>query len=579
MVSALNQRPQATSAHLLGIFAGRSAPLGPGKVPSAFVKNTVQGVIHVGRMGLEGDERADLRVHGGPDMALYAYAVEHYKSWNSEFPEHASIWGAGALGENLTFSGWDEADVCVGDTVRLGNVLLQVTRPRKPCFKLALRFNDLRLPRCLVESGRCGWYYRVLQAGSIAANDKAELVHRAHPGWSIRRINDISIRTDVELEVLEELAALPEIAENWRSQVRSAAASLMAVGKSAAFRPFRVAAINDESQTIKSFQLIPDDGDGIAVGIPGQHIVIRIPAGNSVQWRLRSYSLSGVPNAQNLQISVKREATDGVSSQLHDHIKVGDSVEVRGPRGNFTLQHESDAPLVLISAGVGITPMMPMLHVATTNNGGNVVPRRVLFIHGARNSSEQAFAAQIRDVASRHPAVTRHIRFSQPNACDGLGESHDSIGRIDQELIRTLLAPLDECNVYICGPSGFMTDVANWIGELRLPKVSVKTESFGVAIGSAFGDSPDVPNRSVISFAKSGRSAVWKRGEASILDLAEKQGLRIESECRAGLCGSCLTRVLSGRVGYDLRPVATMAPDEMLLCCGYPTDDELVLDI
>ena len=171
MVSALNQRPQATSAHLLGIFAGRSAPLGPGKVPSAFVKNTVQGVIHVGRMGLEGDERADLRVHGGPDMALYAYAVEHYKSWNSEFPEHASIWGAGALGENLTFSGWDEADVCVGDTVRLGNVLLQVTRPRKPCFKLALRFNDLRLPRCLVESGRCGWYYRVLQAGSIAANE------------------------------------------------------------------------------------------------------------------------------------------------------------------------------------------------------------------------------------------------------------------------------------------------------------------------------------------------------------------------------------------------------------------------
>ena len=579
MINASNQKSHKTSARLLGIFAGRSAPLGPVQVPSAFIKKGVEGAINVGRLGLEGDEQADLRVHGGPDMALYAYAVEHYESWSREFPEHASIWRAGALGENLTFCGWDETEVCVGDTVRIGSVLLQVTRPRKPCFKLALRFNDLRLPRRLVESGRCGWYYRVLQAGSIAANDEAELVHRAHPGWSIRRVNDISVRTDVEFEVLEELAALPEIAENWRSQVRAAAASLKAAAKSAAFRPFRVVDIHDESETIKSFQLTPDDREGVTAGIPGQHIVIRIPADGSVQRRLRSYSLSGAPNAANLQISVKREAPGGVSAQLHDHLRVGDYLEVRGPRGNFTLEHASDTPLVLISAGVGITPMIPMLVAATTNNGGKIVPRRVLFIHGARNSGEQAFAAQIRDIASRHPAVMRHVRFSQPNAGDRVGQSHDSVGRIDRELIRALLTPLDECNVYICGPSGFMADVEDWIGELDLPKAHVKTESFGSAIRPATDGTRTGPDRSAISFARSGGSAIWKQGEVSILDLAEQQGLQIESECRAGLCGACLTRVLSGRVGYDLAPVAAMAPDEMLLCCGYPIDDELVLDI
>jgi MOSC domain-containing protein YiiM/ferredoxin-NADP reductase len=581
MHSELNQEFQTASARLLGIFVGRSAPLGPGKVPSAFIKNSVPDAIDVGRAGLAGDEQADLRVHGGPDMAIYAYSAEHYRLWNSEFPEHASIWRAGALGENLTLLGWDETDVCVGDMVRLGNVLLQVTRPRKPCFKLALRFNDLRLPRRLVESGRCGWYYRVLQTGSIAVNDAAALVHRAHPEWTIRRVNDISIQADVELDVLEELAALPELAENWRSQVRSAASSIKAVRKSDTFRPFRVAAIHDESLTIKSFQLIPEDGDGVAAGIPGQHIVIRPPANGAIQQKLRSYSLSGVPNAQHLQISVKREAGNGISAQLHDHLRIGDCIDVRGPRGNFTLVNASDAPLVLISAGVGITPMMPMLYAATTNNGGKIVPRSVLFIHGARNSSEQAFAGPIRDTVLRHPAVVRHVRFSQPHSFDRLGESHDSIGRIDRELIKTLLVPLDECTVYICGPSGFMADVTKWIGELGLPKVLVKTETFGSAVGSVVkrDGQPDGPERATISFAKSQRSAVWKRGGATLLELAEQHGLQIENECRAGLCGSCATRVLSGGVGYGLELAATIAQDEMLLCCGYPTEDELVLDI
>ena len=567
-------------AQLNGLFVGRAAPLGPGKVASAFVKKSVRWAVKVGLTGFDGDEQADLRVHGGPDMAIYAYPIRHYDLWNSEFPEHASLWGAGSLGENLAIEGWDERDVCIGDTVRLGSTVLQVTRPRKPCFKLALRFNDLRLPRRLVETGRCGWYYRVLQTGSIAPNDSAQLVDRAHPDWSIRRVNDISMRADVELAELEELAALPELAGNWRSQVRAIASSIEASKKRTAFRPFRIMAVWDESRIIKSFQLAPDDGGGIAAAIPGQHVVLRIAANASGQQKLRSYSLSGVANAQHLQISVKREATGGVSQRLHDDLKIGDSVDVLGPRGNFTVTNTDDTPLVLISAGVGITPMMPMLHAATTNNGGKIVPRRVLFLHSAKNSRDQAFAAQISDIATRHPAVARHVRFSQPQSFDELGKSHDSVGRIDKVLIERLLTPLGECNVYICGPSGFMSDIVRWIGELGL-KARVRSESFGAGSKSAVEDvkQSEGAAESIVTFARTLSSAVWQRGGVSLLDLAEKQGLRVESECRAGLCGSCATRVVSGRVGYDVEPVASIVPGEMLLCCGHPLDEELVLDI
>lgn len=568
---------QMGPAQLRGIFVGRAASLGAGQVKSGFIKNPIFGPVEANSTGLHGDEQADLRVHGGPDMAIYVYPARHYDLWRTEFPEHEAIWGPGSLGENLAMDGWDEKDVCIGDTVKIGSAVLQVTRPRKPCFKLALRFGDLRLPRHLVETGRCGWYYRVLQTGAIAPDDEAQLIGRCHPEWTIRRLNDISIRINPDLDELKELAALPELAGNWRSQVQAMVASIEAARKSGTFRHYRLVATQEESRTIKSFQFSPDDGGGIAAATPGQHIVLRMPRDAEGLQKLRSYSLTGVANAQHLQISVKREETGGVSQTLHDRLCIGDTVEVLGPRGNFTLVNTSDTPLVLISAGVGITPMIPMLNAATTNNGGKVVPRSVLFLHSARNSQHQAFGVQIRDVVSRHPAVRCHVRFSQPLASDEIGKTHNSVGRIDKSLVDELLSPLGECSVYVCGPSPFTADVARWIRELGVV-ATVRSESFGTASAIREGGPEDVA-QAVVTFGKTRKSVVWRRGGVSLLDLAETRGLRIESECRAGLCGVCATPVVSGRVGYDVEPVATIAPGEILLCCGHPLEEELVLDI
>lgn len=564
------------NALLKGIFVGEPAPFGAGGTLSAFVKRPVEGAVDLGAGGLAGDRQADLRVHGGPDMAVYAYPFEHYDRWRSEFPEHAALWGMGSLGENLSLEGWDEAYVCVGDTVRLGAVMLQVTRPRKPCFKLALRFDDLRLPRRLTDSGRCGWYFRVLEGGRIASGAVAELVERPNPAWPIRRLNDMSANPGAEADALAELAAVPELAENWRAQVNAALAALRTGDRSRVFRDFRIAATQDESQSIRSFLLEPEDGGGLPPVQPGQHIVVR---GEGSE-RSRAYSVSALP-AGHLRISVKREP-GGFSEWLHLNAGKGDRLRVLGPRGSFVWTGHTTAPLVLISAGVGITPMMAMLQAATTNNGSRCVPESITFVHGARRSADHAFAEQTREIARNHPSVRRHIRFSAPGREDVLGLTHDSEGRIDQPLLAGLLGGLVDARIYICGPASFIVDVTSWVGALGLPGGEIFTEIFGVSPVASGADASPVklepPSEARIHFDASGGSAVWRAG-MSLLDVAEACGVAVESECRSGVCGRCATRVVSGRTGYQVAPFAETPLDEVLLCCAVPLDRDVHMDL
>jgi MOSC domain-containing protein YiiM len=181
------------SSRLLGslrsVQVGRVAPLGPDGVMSGFVKATVQGLVEVGLLGLAGDEQADLSVHGGPDKAVYACSLGNYAAWKSAFSQYEALLVPGGLGENLTIDGIAEDDVCIGDHMRIGTAVLQVSQPRQPCFKFALRFNDVAMPRAMVRNGMSGWYYRVLQPGSLTAGDEVRLLERPHPEWTIERIN------------------------------------------------------------------------------------------------------------------------------------------------------------------------------------------------------------------------------------------------------------------------------------------------------------------------------------------------------------------------------------------------------
>ncbi len=208
------------AASLLSIQVGRVAPLGPQGVPSGYVKRPVAGPVDVGTLGLDGDAQADLLVHGGPEKAVYGYGEPAYARWRDEFPEHAARLVFGALGENLTFADWTEAEICIGDLVAIGTARLRVTQPREPCFKLALHFQDSRMPVALRRMGLSGWYYGVVTPGTIQAGDAARVIERPNPTWPVARLFALVGRKSGTAEEMRELLALEGLAARWRRIAR-----------------------------------------------------------------------------------------------------------------------------------------------------------------------------------------------------------------------------------------------------------------------------------------------------------------------------------------------------------------------
>jgi MOSC domain-containing protein YiiM len=204
---------------IVSVQVGRVAPLGPRQVPSAFVKRPIAGQLMVERLGLVGDQQADLRVHGGPDKAIYCYPIEHYGKWLAERPSAESLLVAGGFGENLTTRGFDEDSVCIGDVLRIGGVTAQVTQPRRPCFKLGLRFANMQMLRAMLRSGRSGWYLRVLEPGLVEAGASITTIDRLNPSWPIARLNRL-IDGLGQLDEIAELASLPGIAKDLRITAR-----------------------------------------------------------------------------------------------------------------------------------------------------------------------------------------------------------------------------------------------------------------------------------------------------------------------------------------------------------------------
>jgi MOSC domain-containing protein YiiM len=203
---------------LQSVQTGRAAPLGPDAVPSGFVKTPRQGAVAVTALGLEGDEQADLSVHGGAEKAVYAYAGGHYPHWTRLFPTLS--FSAGAMGENLTVTGLEESGICVGDVHAIGSALLQVCQPRQPCFKFALRHGEKRLPKAMVKSGLAGWYYRVLQTGFVREGDALTLQDRPNPGFAFTRLIEIIYHGNVTRAELERMTVMPGLAGQWREHAR-----------------------------------------------------------------------------------------------------------------------------------------------------------------------------------------------------------------------------------------------------------------------------------------------------------------------------------------------------------------------
>ena len=203
-------------AILSSIQIGKVAPLGPNHVPSGFVKHRIDVAVEVTRLGLVGDEQADLTVHGGPEKAIYGYPAEHYSAWTTEYPEHRGLFVPGGFGENLTIIGWTEVDLCVGDVHAIGTARLQVCQPRQPCSKFTMRYNDNRLAKAMVRNGHAGWYYRVVDEGIIRAGDTVDLADRPNPDFRFDRLVHIVNFGDASPDQLRAMAAMAGLASRLR---------------------------------------------------------------------------------------------------------------------------------------------------------------------------------------------------------------------------------------------------------------------------------------------------------------------------------------------------------------------------
>ena len=348
-----------------------------------------------------------------------------------------------------------------------------------------------------------------------------------------------------------------------------AAQTQAALAERDTWRPFLVARVEAESETIRSIYLRPADGGGIAPHRAGQYLPIRLTVPGADKALLRTYTLSDAAQPDHLRISVKREPGGAVSGYLHSSLKPGDRVEAMAPRGDFVLDRDSRRPVVLLSAGVGITPMIAMLNELVRDGIRTRNPREVYFIHGARDGSEQAFADHLTKLALYAPGVNLHIRFSRPRAQDVPGEHYASEGRVDVDLLRGLL-PFGDYDFYLCGPGAFVADLHAGLRGLNVAADRIHYEFFGPS--SLPSDAPEVitAEPAQVTFSASGKTVEWTAAAGSLLDLAEASGVLIDFSCRSGRCGTCAVQLLSGEIGYAAPPEAAVPDGCALVCQAHP---------
>ncbi|MBK1615937.1 FAD/NAD(P)-binding oxidoreductase [Rubrivivax gelatinosus] len=379
----------------------------------------------------------------------------------------------------------------------------------------------------------------------------------------------------------------------WRKRAAAAGLPALAVGTSAlppdaawaGWREFRVTrrAYEDGAQTQCSFYLEPLEGGPLPPYLPGRFLTfaVDLPGADGPRTLTRCYSLSDAPDARAYRVTIKRvppppgrpELPPGqVSGHFHERVQVGDVLRLRAPSGHFVLDAEESLPVVLIAGGIGITPMLAMLRCSLA-----AAPQRpVHLFYGVRNGAELAFGADLAALALAHPAFALHRVFSQPAGGDEAGRDYEHTGFVGVELLKRAL-PHGRHRFFICGPPPMMQALVPALGVWGVPPEDVRYEAFGPASMAAPVQVPAAPLAIEVSFRRSGRTLVWDGRDATLLDFAERNGVKVESGCRSGGCGACETRVASGSVQYAHQPDHDVAPGHCLLCVGKPTS-ALVLE-
>ena len=531
----------------------------------------------VRQINIDGDDQGDRLAHGGEHRAVFVYQLDSYRYWERELGRDDFTYGQ--FGENFTVDGLGDDEVCIGDRYRVGGALVEVTQPRVTCYRLGIRMDVPTMPSLLVAHHRPGFYLRVLEEGEVQAGDEIVKVADGPEQLTIAQVDALLYLPNKSRSLLERALRVPALSEGWKGSFRELLAKADADAPPAwpGFRALRVAEVRRESSTISSFRLVPADGEP-AAAFPGQYLTLRLRPEADAPPLVRSYSLSDVPDTHGFRISVKREGAG--SRYLHEHVKVGDVLDVAAPRGVFVLR-DGTSPVVLVSAGVGATPVLAMLHALVQERSA----RPVWWVHGARNRDEQAFAGEVDDLLAALPDAHRLIAFSAPTTDGG----YDVAGRLDLAVLDGAGVPKD-ADYYLCGPDAFMQAIGAALTARGVPPERVATEVFGAVAVYASGivkdgdrapHQPDGPAGTgpTVTFSRSNLDVAWDPDRfGNLLDFAEACDVPVGFGCRTGVCHSCESGLLAGTVDYRIDPLEPPSDGRILPCCTVPTS-ELTLDL
>jgi ferredoxin-NADP reductase len=447
----------------------------------------------------------------------------------------------------------------------------------------------------LTSSGRPGFYFRVLEEGEVGAGDEIVKEGEAKERMTVAEINALLYFPNHPHGLLERALRIEALSPGWHGSfealLRSSTSGNAGLMPAAAAHPtapgfhrLAVMSIDRESPDVLSLTLQGLDGQPLPAAQPGQYIVLRLQPTAEGAPMFRSYSLSGPLSVERYRISVKIEPGSVAGPWLRDRVRVGDALDVSSPRGSFILQ-AGERPVVLLSAGIGATPVLAMLHALAA------VPaaRQVLWLHAARDREHHPFAAEVRRLMLALPHGRSYVCYSKPASFDKLGEDFDSTGHLSRAVFEAACIPR-ESDVYLCGPAAFMADMRVALAGYGVPPERVHIEIFnggeakspgvvGAVTRNPHPPEGDTSSGPLVSFARSGIAAHWKASAyQSILELAEACDVPVRWACRSGVCHSCESGLVSGAVAYGPEPLDQPAEGNILVCCSQPIRD-VVIDL
>ncbi len=544
------------SSYMKEVRIGGVAQIGFSGIMSGIHKRTVGSRLRIGFEGLVGDRQVET-FHGGREKAVLQYDVGHYAAWAAEFPEISGLFKAGGFGENFVVSGMTEANVCIGDYVRAGTSLLQVSESRQPCFKLNHRFGHQAISRHAQATGRTGWLYRVIEPGDVGPGDTISVVDRPLPQWPISRLQTYLYDLVDDLDMAEQISRLSHLspgfralfsrrvengkAEDWSDRLSNGA---LAIRPTVWFEA-EITEMREEARDVRSYQVQRVDGKPLTAFTAGAHIDVKVNNG----WT-RSYSLCDLPRPEGYRIAVGNDRCGrGASKFIHEHWKVGDRFLASEPRNHFGLSEDAQRHL-FIAGGIGITPFLSMIKALEERSE----PWALHYL-----SKEMERAAFSADLLAKFPKqVFMHItRGEKANRLD-------LAGLLDTAPVGT--------HVYCCGPTRLMTALRNYTKNWA--DGAVHFEAFAPAQPRDLADCASFN----VTLAKSGQ-VLSVHENTSLLDTLEAAGIAVSSSCRSGTCGSCQVRYIQGIVDHRDMYLSREGRQSQIISCVSRGRSDLVLDL